>query len=471
MTIDKTIFASSALAAEIKEFPDIKRGLGIEPNGKPQLKHMNSLFNRIDKKYNDLAETGIAEYDSTASYNIGDIAKVSTHQDVLFISLKNSNKNNPVTNTTYWKPFVTSSSTSTKGVVQLTNKYTETDKSKAVNIEALQEGVRYAIDNSFGVAGSVNVGFIHWGLTLDPTSLHLNGQAVSRTTYPALWDYVDKKLRSILVSEADWQAEYKKYGICGKFSTGNGTSTFRLPVFEYVKGSTSLSDIGKIQEPSVPNITGSFAVKRYSLWTSTGAFYQGYNVSAQVGNGTDYDSGYCMFDASRSSEVYGKSLGDVVDVLSVKGFWQIKAVGNIIVDDPTDVKNVYDQLNILNNKVKEVYDNMPKSVVLYPGGSETNPPMIKVGDRIVINNPYKTMDVLVKVELSINSGTTWGSAGNVVYDAGGYGTDANPLNDGTIVVQAGSRAVLTSSQNTGSPLNSQTFYSTLPYRVRIIKLC
>lgn len=60
------------------------------------------------------------------------------------------------------------------------------------------------------------------GTTAPPGALFLRGQEVNRADYPDLWQYAQNS--GNLVSEQEWYAGRK-----GSFSTGNGSTTFRLP--------------------------------------------------------------------------------------------------------------------------------------------------------------------------------------------------------------------------------------------------
>ena len=85
-----------------------------------------------------------------------------------------------------------------------------------------------------------NVGELIYSFSkLIPNTLVCNGQELSRTQYPRLWDWISTKIdASLLVSDSTWALQdttttsptYGLYPNKVKFSTGNGTTTFRLPV-------------------------------------------------------------------------------------------------------------------------------------------------------------------------------------------------------------------------------------------------
>lgn len=71
------------------------------------------------------------------------------------------------------------------------------------------------------VANLVGVMGLFLGTTPPPGWLKLNGATLSRTTYADLWAYANASNNT--VAEASWSSNW------GKFSTGDGSTTFRLP--------------------------------------------------------------------------------------------------------------------------------------------------------------------------------------------------------------------------------------------------
>lgn len=78
--------------------------------------------------------------------------------------------------------------------------------------------------------------------------LLLDGRELDRDVYPRLWEYASQLGASLLVSEATWNtATDGVYTHKGKFSTGDGSTTFRIPLYtgigflRGVDGSTRLA--------------------------------------------------------------------------------------------------------------------------------------------------------------------------------------------------------------------------------------
>ena len=75
------------------------------------------------------------------------------------------------------------------------------------------------------------------------------GALVSRATYPELWAWV--QANAPLISESAWQTQASTQSSVGAFSTGDGSTTFRLPrIVDYVRGGI-LADAGTWQGDSI----------------------------------------------------------------------------------------------------------------------------------------------------------------------------------------------------------------------------
>lgn len=81
------------------------------------------------------------------------------------------------------------------------------------------------------------------------------GALVSRATYPDLWAWV--QANAPLITEAAWQAQAAVQTSVGCYSSGDGSTTFRLPrLLDYLRGGLA-ADVGRWQEDAIRNITGS----------------------------------------------------------------------------------------------------------------------------------------------------------------------------------------------------------------------
>ena len=92
-------------------------------------------------------------------------------------------------------------------------------------LDALQKSVNDAISN----IQTLPIGAILNGYTIFNNCIIAFGGEFNRADYPKLWAYLQAN-PSLVKTEAQWQTEATTNGgICGFFSSGNGTTTFRVP--------------------------------------------------------------------------------------------------------------------------------------------------------------------------------------------------------------------------------------------------
>lgn len=167
-------------------------------------------------------------------------------------------------------------------------------------------------------------GFIQW-LPIDRSKIEdgklaLDGQLVSRTTYPELWTKVQSGACARVVTDAQWLLTSGLNRAC--YSSGDGSTTFRLPDLNGVQANSIKSPVlrgdgyiasGTVLSDAIRNITGNLNILSasggnslgiHSYSTTSGAFYKS-NVNpgaAQVWTETQafYSNTFSpAFDASR----------------------------------------------------------------------------------------------------------------------------------------------------------------------------
>lgn len=169
-----------------------------------------------------------------------------------------------------------------------------------------------------------------------------DGQLLSRADYPELWAHAQMHSP---VTDSEWLGVYQRRG---KFSTGNGTTTFRVPDLNGVQSSSAAGLFGRgdgggaftpgyVNVSGLPNITAvvnlhgaqSNASGATVLANTSGAMY---TTSAQSNAGGTSaipgigSWGSALLDASRSHAVYGRNATEVVPNAFV-GVWIIRANG------------------------------------------------------------------------------------------------------------------------------------------------
>ena len=183
--------------------------------------------------------------------------------------------------------------------------------------------------------GGDKIGQIRFSINpnIEPGYLALNGQEVNREDYPNLWAWVQQQV-GFLVEEGEWQSISSAHnGNVGKYSVGNGSTTFRLPNLGcWVRGggeAGTANGVGGNLDAGLPNITGTTNLNKtnangaLSPNVNTGALYKTANGSTSTGGSDSGSAIQINFDASRSNDIYGNA--ETVQPESIIGIWLVKA--------------------------------------------------------------------------------------------------------------------------------------------------
>lgn len=174
---------------------------------------------------------------------------------------------------------------------------------------------------------------------IPPYELPLDGQVVNRSDWPELWAWAQM---TTPISDADWLESPSKRG---SYSTGDGTTTFRLPDWNgvqsgsipavFFRGGVSAADM-TIQQNAAPNITGRTGLVLVSQSTnSSGSLVDNWanfwSTAQSGGTSSDvYRENSLGIDASRSSGSYGRNSTTEVYPNHVSGVWLVRASGGFV---------------------------------------------------------------------------------------------------------------------------------------------
>ena len=216
---------------------------------------------------------------------------------------------------------------------------------------------------------ALHVGYIYQ--TINPNvqlgSLPLFGGEYDRTVYADLWGWVQEQ-PNFLVSEEEWQEiAAANGGNVPKFSTGNGSTTFRVPSAKcWVKGASGVEEVGSYLEAGLPNATGFTkgalgADQGYSgaIYTQQSADQNGkYSIS-----GTSYNKTDILLDLSKGNSIYGNS--DTVQPPSIVGMWCIVAYNTISHIGNADA---YQLMQAIHTKLDNFIDS--NGHMVFPDGTK-----------------------------------------------------------------------------------------------------
>lgn len=173
---------------------------------------------------------------------------------------------------------------------------------------------------------------------IQPYEVVADGQLLNRADWPELWAYAQMLTP---IADADWLADPTKRG---KYSLGNGSTTFRVPDKNGVQvgslaalygrgdgagnGAANSNADGIVFDSAAPNIYGN--IGGVIAYGQTGAIVPGQvetPLAPEPGTGNGVIR--VSFDASRVSPVYGRSTSEIMGRNFV-GVWVIRASGGFV---------------------------------------------------------------------------------------------------------------------------------------------
>lgn len=233
---------------------------------------------------------------------VGDIAGAGYWITLIYdVQLDKWVLQNPATGVTLVLP---EASESAKGIIQIASDAevsNGSDVPKAITPKQFKEATK-------DLGGGLPMGHLFaWPFQTPPDGcIQCNGTTYSRTLYEDFWNYISSK--GWVKTESEWNSiASKKGGYCPWYSEGDGTTNFRTPKFApFMQIAIASGSVGNYHEAGLPNITGEISGIEGTDTVTKGAFYL--STTKGVGSGkSDYDNKQIKFDASRESNVYGKS--------------------------------------------------------------------------------------------------------------------------------------------------------------------
>lgn len=215
------------------------------------------------------------------------------------------------------------------------------------------------------------------------------GQLATRAMYADLWAWLNENKPDAIISEDEWQTLYaSQNGNVGKFSEGDGSTTFRFPrVVSYLKGTADIKELGQYIKEGLPNIKGAIGGmgNRFFLENIAaeiaGAFrVSGNNNVNMIQQTGETLSGYQTyyrgnFDASLSNAAYGNSQHvtpeTITIVMGVIAFGTTVSLGEATEEGILkELANLAAQLGNLEAAIEAFHDNQVGEVFAWPADSE-----------------------------------------------------------------------------------------------------
>lgn len=176
------------------------------------------------------------------------------------------------------------------------------------------------------------------------------GTIVARSLYPGLYNEITQKYPHLMLTEAAWQ-EYAtaNEGCCPFYSSGDGSTTFRLPkILYYPRASEVASKYGTFETDKQRNITGKTSVIPYT-YDPSGAFSLEFQ-DPTAGTGSGWQGSYRhVLDASKV--VGTEHTGTEVQPKTIFGMYIIRAFDSVSNNENVDVQQVISAQTVTDGRV------------------------------------------------------------------------------------------------------------------------
>ena len=208
----------------------------------------------------------------------------------------------------------------------------------------------------------------HYDPKSKPAGVQLfSGQLLSREAYTDHWALVS--IKRTVVTEEEWQAQVTSHGFCQWYSSGDGSTTYRMPLIKDVhpKFVAALAEAGQYLEAGLPQVhlTNATAITlqggevksaKTSLLEASGSGCGAYFNSSSNGNtggvGMDVSNhGYATAPSALIAQnpIYGNS--DTVQPPSVTCVLGEYVVGSVAVIGEADAESLLAGQTLLEGKV------------------------------------------------------------------------------------------------------------------------
>ena len=301
---DSTLLDTWASGGNIVE-PDISKIIeGWQLGEQPPHEYMNWLQNTFGSKLNHILKNGVTSWNNETEYLAG--SSVQHNGNVWLCKTTNTNSE-PTDVNANWKRIITVESLTTVlgGYVATTGDQDIDDIKtflKSPVVPTPTTGTQAVNKDYVDSKPTLPIGTILNGYTIFDNCIVAFGGEFNRADYPKLWTYLQAN-PSLVKTQTQWTSEATtNSGICGFFSDGNGTTTFRVPNLDKAFLRPDSRVVGSFQSDAIRDITGLINSMVSLGGTTTTGVFTGSNLNGQanwkgssVGN-----SGVIDFKASNS---------------------------------------------------------------------------------------------------------------------------------------------------------------------------
>ena len=142
------------------------------------------------------------------------------------------------------------------------------------------------------------IGAILNGYTIFNNCIVAFGGEFNRADYPKLWAYLQTN-PALVKTQAQWTTEATANGgMCGYYSSGNGTTTFRVPNLDKAFLRPDSRGVGSFQGDAIRNISGQLLDVTFGVGGSGGGVFSYGYIGQTGGSGGGLNAANVFFNAS-----------------------------------------------------------------------------------------------------------------------------------------------------------------------------
>ncbi|HDM8092975.1 TPA: prophage tail fiber N-terminal domain-containing protein [Yersinia enterocolitica] len=296
-----------------------------------------------------------------------------------------------------------------------------------------------------------------------------DGQELSRALFPDAWAAAQAK--GLVITEAEWQADPLKRM---KWSSGNGTTTFRLPDENGKSPGSVGAPVRRGDGAKSNGVTGTIQMDAFQGHAIGLSGTRNSGVFAYVGTGGTVGVNTIANTSAVTENLVLKDDGTngtprvatETRMLNATGCYVILLAGTAFNEGQINALELATQITLLATRVTSL-EGHQKFTYLYPGGSAVAPATLGLSQRIVLDNPFTGRKIDYRCEVQF--GGIWGVAGfgsNVGSGSVSVGALAIPWGD-NIVVWSGNTWVAHVAAMTANSFPSASTLTSVPYRVAV----
>ena len=260
--------------------------------------------------------------------------------------------------------------------------------------------------------------------------------------------------QKLIVGIDEWNQIFTTYGACGKFAW-QGTS-LKFPAINcFIQGLSDLTQLSKLTEAGLPNITGTFSAVRRggnNNHSPSGAFTQtAWDARNGAGSADDWGGTFTL-NASRSNSIYGRS--NTVTPLNIKYPYIISVYNKI---QNASVINLDEIIEASVNKANISLDNLNQNGIDYINSLAYTQSISNCAPNMGTGVGFSSGTVMPYNALVVVSGN-YGGYGTAFLYVNGICVWADPNNEGSGRFHCGNCVVKKGSTVTFSNISSAVYY-------------